>query len=102
MPCKTKCSCKLPRKLARLWIFIVALSLMAVAFGCAQKKGLGKSSYRVQIPELSAPPKYIPCTIKKVKQQCAVITEADLSALVLELKSACLAHGGDKKQCQIK
>jgi len=71
------------------------LSLVAgLSFGCNQT--LGPSPYQVQIPILRATPTEY--DVGSVRYSC--LRNDDLTALIRELKAACLALGQTPRDCQ--
>ena len=52
------------------------------------------------MPLLQAPPIERPCRIDTGLTSCTILLTSDFEALVRELKSACLALGGDPAACQ--
>lgn len=77
------------------------ITLVALICGCAPAAPL-RSVYQVQIPTLTAPPSASSCIVNGEPARCLLVYEEDWRALVIELKSACLALGGSLTDCQVE
>lgn len=61
----------------------------------------GAGSYRMTIPILEATPVEGPCRLDDGSQRvCLRVLREDWIALIVELKAACLALGGNERECQ--
>lgn len=72
--------------------------LLIILSGCAA--WLPRGAYQVKIPTLAAPPRAYACQLNDQPATCVSVTQRDWRALVIELKSACLALGGSREDCQ--
>lgn len=61
---------------------------------------VGSSQYRVTMPVLTSEPLDVICHVKGTLRGCTMLVTEDYQALVIELKSACLALGGTPNECQ--
>lgn len=80
----------------RPWSGRLALAGILTLAGCAGLASL--PSYRVTIPDV--PVTELGCTVRDQPRECLMLLKGDFEALVIELKAACLALGGDKITCQ--
>jgi hypothetical protein len=76
----------------RLW----GLLMVALLSGCHLMPC--QSSYRVEVPLLSAEPLQTQCS----QGPCVILRRADYQAIVRELKAACLSTGQSMEECQAK
>lgn len=79
------------------WTPLVLLTAVLVS-ACATP--LTGSSYKVQVPTLTARPLAVPCADKTGAHTCIVILQTDYAAIVRELKAACLANRQSAAECQ--
>jgi len=73
------------------------LGLMLLTVGCSSR--IPPSPYRVTMPQVRV--RVYECPTLGPGEQCAAVRLRELRELVIELKSACIALGGDREKCQI-
>jgi len=84
---------------------LIALCVGGLLLGnlnaCASlsKRGRPASAYRVEIPTLEAAPSYYACQAGTESKECVALLADDFADIVEELKAACIALGGERKDC---
>lgn len=92
---------RLHSKLLRLGIL-----LMLVGSGCATAPKPSSSGYQITIPTLTLFPKAHKCWVndrengRREQVDCITVIADDWYAIVMELKTACLANDQTPEQCQ--
>ena len=78
-------------------------ALIATSQGCGYQltRTPDPLGYRVVIPSLKAIPQQYDCEVKGefVADGCTAVATQDFEALVVELKAACIALGGERDDC---
>lgn len=87
------------------WRMLTALCVGGLLLGnlnaCTSllKRGHPASAYRVEIPTLEATPSYYTCQVGTEGKECVALLAGDFADIVEELKAACIALGGERKDC---
>jgi hypothetical protein len=79
------------------WTLLLSLTAVLVSACATTPTG---SSYKVQVPVLTARPLAVPCTDKTGSHTCIVLLQDDYARIVRELKAACLANRQSVAECQ--
>lgn len=79
---------------------MLPLLLTAVALSACATRPTG-SSYKVKVPTLAARPLVVPCRDNSGDHMCAVVLINDYTAIIRELKAACLANRQTPAECQV-
>jgi len=82
---------------------LCAGALVVTSLGCGYQltRTPDPLGYQVVIPSLKAIPQQYDCEVKgePVVNGCTALATQDFEAIVVELKAACIALGGERDDC---
>jgi len=80
-------------------LLCVGVSVAVAGCGSGWSRARHPSPYLVMIPTMKAQPTEYACEVAGEPATCVSLLASDLSELVIELRAACLALGGERAAC---